>query len=353
MNNKNKNYLNFIAYLQIIGIILVVFGHSFHEFPDGNHGTTMVIYRFFYSFRMPLFLFVSGFLLLFTTEISHSNKTPSGFIKNKLKRLVLPMIVITAITFIPRSFMSFAADDSINLSADALMRSFIDANYMPIPYFWFIHVSFILLCSCFLLINIFKRLGIPTLFTISCIFIILLIYSLSSLPATTLFSINQLKRLGFYFALGGIYGLTYQKIDKHVDWSSPLLFFISFIFCALSFWKFEGSDLINICSFFGIVMCISLAKIIEKRNWKFLDHLKGANFIIFLLSWYGNVLSQQVLSYFISLPWWIHTILSLISGIYIPWLAYKYLERHQDSRWIRFTSIILGQSFKNKVQVST
>ena len=115
MSIKNKNYLNFIAYLQIIGIILVVLGHSFHEFPDGHNGTTMIIYRFFYSFRMPLFLFVSGFLLLFTTEVNHSNKTTLGFIKNKLKRLVFPMMVLTAITFIPRSLMSLVADDLLIL----------------------------------------------------------------------------------------------------------------------------------------------------------------------------------------------------------------------------------------------
>lgn len=352
MDYKNKNYLNFIAYLQIIGIILVVLGHSFHEFPDGHHGTSMVVYRFFYSFRMPLFLFVSGFLLLFTTEANHSRKTPSGFIKNKLKRLLLPMMVLTAVTFIPRAYMSFASDDVIPVSAHALLRSFLYTDYMPIPYFWFIHVSFILLCSCFLLINVFRRLGISALITMSCIFTILLLYSLSSLPATTFLSLHQLKRLGFYFALGGMYGLTFQKLDRHIPWPNPLMFLISLIICIFSFWKFEGSQLINICSFFGIIMCVSFAKIIESRNWKFLDHLKGANFIIFLLYWYCNVLSQQVLSYYISLPWWIHTALSLISGIYIPWLAYRYLERHQNSRWIRFTSILLGQSFKKKVQLS-
>lgn len=344
--NEHKNYLNFIAYLQIIGIILVVLGHSFHEFPDGQRGETLVIYRLFHSFRMPLFLFVSGFLLLFTTEVSHSNKTPLRFIESKLKRLLLPMMVLTAISFIPRVLMSYMADDAINLSVDTLISSFIDADYMLIPYFWFIHVSFILLCSCFLLIYIFKRLGVSALFTISSIFIILLIYSLSSLPSTTLFSIDRLKKLGFYFALGGIYGLTFKKIDRYVSWSRPALFLVFLIICLISFWKFEGSDLINICSICGILMCISFTKIVEKRNWTFLDHLKGANYIIFLLSWYGNVLSQQVLAYYVSLPWWVHTFLSLISGIYIPWLAYKYLERHQDSRWIRFTSMLLGQSFK-------
>lgn len=65
--SSNERFVKFIAYMQVIGIILVVFGHSFHEYPDGNHGTSMLIYRMMFSFRMPTFMFVSGFLMAFTT----------------------------------------------------------------------------------------------------------------------------------------------------------------------------------------------------------------------------------------------------------------------------------------------
>lgn len=345
---RTKNYLNFIAYLQIIGIILVVFGHSFHEFPDGHHGNSLFIYRLCYSFRMPLFLFVSGFLLSYTTEINNSKHTPSSFITNKLKRLVLPMVVLTIITFVPRTYMSFAADDTITFTFNNFLRSFIDQNYMPIPFFWFIHVSFILLVSCFLLIHFFKRLGISPLSTLLIIFIILLIYALSSFPTTTLFSINELKRLGFFLILGAIYGLSFNKIDKLIPWTSWLFFICSLVLFLYSFIELEGTIYVYVCSLCGIIMSISCAKIIDKNNLNFLDHLKGANYIIFLLSWYCNVFFQQVLAYFIVLPWWIHSFLSLIAGIYIPWIAYKYLEKHQDSKWIRFTSLLLGQRFKHK-----
>ena len=57
---------------------------------------------------------------------------------------------------------------------------------------------------------------------------------------------------------------------------------------------------------------------------------------------------QQVLSHYVTLPWWVHTALSVTTGIYIPWLAYGYLQRHSNSRWIRLTSYLLGQTLPRK-----
>lgn len=67
---SSKKFFKFAAYLQIIGIILVVLGHSFHEYPDGAHGGKFILNAMLHSFRMPLFMFVSGFLMEFTTSIS-------------------------------------------------------------------------------------------------------------------------------------------------------------------------------------------------------------------------------------------------------------------------------------------
>lgn len=71
-----KQFLKFIAYLQVLGIILVVLGHSFHEYPDGAGGKTLLLYRMLHSFRMPLFMFVSGFLMVYTTRIRYSSGCP-------------------------------------------------------------------------------------------------------------------------------------------------------------------------------------------------------------------------------------------------------------------------------------
>ncbi|MDE6134813.1 MAG: acyltransferase family protein, partial [Muribaculaceae bacterium] len=67
--DSRPGFLKFVAYLQIIGIILVVLGHSCHMYPDGNHGHSTLLYRMLFSFRMPLFMFTSGFLLILTTSL--------------------------------------------------------------------------------------------------------------------------------------------------------------------------------------------------------------------------------------------------------------------------------------------
>ena len=90
-----------------------------------------------------------------------------------------------------------------------------------------------------------------------------------------------------------------------------------------------------------------MAKILEHRNYGFLDHLIGANYLIFLLSWYCNVASQQVLSHFVALPWWVYSVLSLVSGIYVPWLGYRYLKTHSHSRWVRVAAFLLGQNIQS------
>ena len=89
-----KKYLKFIAYLQIIGIFLVVVGHSFHEYPDGDYGRSMLLYRMMHSFRMPLFMFVSGFLMVYTTRsaVAGQRRGYTGtFVSLKLRRLLLPL----------------------------------------------------------------------------------------------------------------------------------------------------------------------------------------------------------------------------------------------------------------------
>lgn len=51
---------NKISFLQSFGIILVVLGHT------NNTGTSFYLRDLIYTFHMPLFVFISGYLLKFT-----------------------------------------------------------------------------------------------------------------------------------------------------------------------------------------------------------------------------------------------------------------------------------------------
>lgn len=347
--DKEKNsYLKFISYLQVIGIILVVAGHSLHEYPDGYHGYNTIVSGMIYSFHMPLFIFISGFLFIYTSK-SLRNKSVKDFVYNKFCRLIIPYITLTLVTFIPKSLMNGMADDPIEFNFLSFIKSFFFNDFMPIPFLWYIQTLFFLLMFVYGIIYIADKYKISTKFIITSLLIIFSIFYFLPVGCTTFFSLDKTKEFGIFFIIGNLYALYYEKIEKFADKNLSGKFLLVTILWIVSFNYIENYKPVElICSILGIIMCILLSKIIEKKHIHIFDHLIGANYIIFLLSWYCNVICQQVLSHFVVLPWYIHSALSLLSGIYIPWLGYKYLEKHQDSNWIKFTSFILGQSFKKK-----
>ncbi|MDE5806492.1 MAG: acyltransferase [Muribaculaceae bacterium] len=345
--HKPGRYFLFIAYLQIIGIVLVVMGHSFHEYPDGQFGKTMLWYQMLYTVRMPLFMFVSGFLMDFTT--SARERSWGNFALMKLKRLLLPYIVLSLITFVPRALMSGLADDPVELSWKGLGNALADPENCGIAYFWFLQSSLTLLIVVYGLLCMSRRARMnPAVFYIAVATGIALLDILPiSIPPY--FSLRKTVSLGIYFIAGAAYSHWQTLLDSRIRWSSVWLFILLGIMWASAFFASEKGELpVAICSFLGIMMMISLAKILEARHITFLDHLKGANYIIFLLSWYFNVAAQQVLHHYTDLPWWVYSLLSLTFGIYVPWLFYKWMCFHPDNRFSRAMALLLGQSIKRK-----
>lgn len=88
MKGLYKNNLYFIDNLKVILILLVVFGHLIERYIDTN-STLKGIYIFIYTFHMPLFVFISGFLS------KNINKSSKVFIKN----LLVPYIIFNIIWY--------------------------------------------------------------------------------------------------------------------------------------------------------------------------------------------------------------------------------------------------------------
>lgn len=344
-----RTFLKFIAYLQIIGIIFVVVGHSFHEYPDGKMGHTMLLYRMMSSFRMPLFMFVSGFLMVFTMRLR--GNSPLGFrafARNKLKRLILPFAVLSVITFFPRAAMSHMADDVMDLSWGQLCRSLFFMNELVIPFFWFLQASFVLLLFSYAVIRLGARHKIPDRYVYGFLVALFTVLPMLPIPYVTFWSTIKIVNFGIFFALGAAYSRYAAKVDAVIGWTSVPLFVGFAAVWAFAFAVTEGTQFDWLCSLAGIAMCISFAKILEHRSWGFLDHLTGTNYMIFLLSWYFNVACQQVLHHFTDMPWWVYTIMSIVFGVYIPVLAYRLMQRHAHRRPVKAIAFMLGQNLKKR-----
>ena len=95
MATKNKNRQ--IVLLTLFAMTLVVIGHS-DITPDYKQ---LWIYKWAYSFHMPLFFFISGFLLCLTMPVEKLRSTNiAAFIKKKAIRLLIPFLFINTIIFI-------------------------------------------------------------------------------------------------------------------------------------------------------------------------------------------------------------------------------------------------------------
>lgn len=341
---RQTGFVRFIAYMQVICIICVVFGHSFHEYPDGHHGESMLVYRMMYSFRMPSFIFVSGFLMAYTSFLKPGMRSWSRFSVGKVKRLLLPYLVLTLVTFIPRCIMSQAADEPIELSWEGLYKGLFYADTLVIPFFWFVQASFILLVFSYAFVYFSERRHIPLNIYMAVMILLFLLLPYTELRGVGFFSLGLTVKFGIFFAIGMLYAFRMQTVDRWVRWDSPILLVCTVVVWALLFLLTENCDWIIFCQLAGVAMIISISHIIVSRNWRIIDHLLGANYIIFLLSWYMNVFAQQVMSKLVILPWYFYTILSLFAGIYVPYLFYIYLKRHKHLKWVRTVAFMLGQN---------
>lgn len=346
------NFVKFVAYLQIIGIILVVLGHSFHEYPDGRMGDSVLILKMLQSFRMPLFIFVSGFLMVYASFRKNGAKGFAPFVRSKLKRLLLPYFVLTLITFVPRTFMSGIADDALELTWESLAGSIIHSDRQVIVYYWFIQASFVLLIFSYGWLSLSRHWGIREDRAYWSLFVLFLIMQLFPGYMPKIWALDKIFLYAVFFGGGMLYARYFEDVDKVIPWTKWWFFLSNLGVWIIITPLLRSTDFVSVSSIFGVMMSISAAKWLVERKLTFLDHLMGANYIIFLLSWYVNVVTQQVLSHYTSFPWWVYTLLSLVCGIYIPWLFYRWMQSHPDSRFVRFCALLLGQSLKSPTRKS-
>lgn len=111
MNDElNKKYnLNNISLVGVIAMILVLLGHAGcvyagkwdYDLVYNNSETIKYITEYIYSFHMPLFIFISGYLYFYNKVVLGKYKVRRDFIKNKFHRLLIPYIITGVFFMIP------------------------------------------------------------------------------------------------------------------------------------------------------------------------------------------------------------------------------------------------------------
>lgn len=323
-----------ISFLQTFGILLVVVGHSFYQHE------TNVIYRWIYTFHMPPFMFISGFLLRNGTErrsillAEYKLFGKGGYLSKKMKRMLVPYFTISSIVFLPKVTLSGLASRHVELSWGGYFHQLLYPGDNVIIFFWFLPTLFIIFCICLYASRLFRR-SIPYLLVL----IVLLLLNLASPYINIqLFSINSVAKYLFYFVLGYYFckqgWIVYLNTKASIVVALTLFLSVCFVMSSTTFGVIAAIN--------GIVLSIGISSLYIKYKISFLNHLFGASYAIYLFSWFPQVASQQIFLGITHVHWYIGSVLAIITGVYFPWIIWKLLIKYRDKRMGRLFAFLTG-----------
>ena len=155
--NKKENYLDNIVYLRGVMILIVVLGHALTICVGDYAGHQMIrssigagLRQIVYSFHMPIFMAISGYLYYFEVQRSKEKYTIDGYDRFLLKLLV-PFVIIL---YFWRKPLFWVADPSMyaGMSIQQIICSYL--SFSTTGALWFLYTLFAIFAAQRLFVNI-------------------------------------------------------------------------------------------------------------------------------------------------------------------------------------------------------
>lgn len=299
-----------ISTLQTTGVILVCLFHSLVGEAEGSF-----LYSWIHLFVIPLFVYLSGYLFSYTNQ---ELKNPRVFLVRKTKRLLVPYWLISSLAFIPKSLLSSLAIRPVPLTWTAYFRMLLYPFDNVIIYYWFIPTLFVILLVAYGFFrfapNVLRQ-PLPVLTAL------VILHFFNPLRGIMFINLEGVVEHLIFFGLG-YYSCSvrlHDMIEGNKYWLAGLSLAVTII-CV----RYSDTQLTDfIGTLCGIIMCVTAALLYHAKNYSFLQHMEGAYYTIYLLSWFPQVFSYHILNHFFDVPLIITILLSWISGVYVPLVIHR------------------------------
>ena len=143
MSKASTKNIPVVSIIRSLAILLIVLGHS-DIYNQATPGWFFTFEKIIYTFHVQTFLFLSGFLLIYTNTAEFNFLK---FYKSKLHRLLVPSILLLVAAYAVRAFLSRYKETDSVYSVSNFMLSFVYHKLLPIEFFWFIFSLSV--CFCF------------------------------------------------------------------------------------------------------------------------------------------------------------------------------------------------------------
>lgn len=300
-----------IDILKGIAIILVVLGHIELLYALDTYTQ---LRNFIYTFHMPLFMAISGYLYG-----KHHNTSINylSFVKKKAKRLLLPYISIMGVYYIVKYLSEFTIGVNTPIEINTLLYTlFINPFGGFVSFLWYVYVLFLI----YLIVPFFKRLQLLLAISIVIYFI----------PFPSLFCLNMLSKHMVFFVLG-LFLYKYLSQGKNLD--VRYLFIPSLALQILLYLYGEQHPNIMfdfILALLGVVTTYSLSKSIVDYKLpilKYIGEYSSEIYFLHIIFILGVVTFSKMLTISFNGLCYVQPIIQLIVGVTGPLLLAILLRR--------------------------
>jgi len=278
-----------IASLSSFGILLVVFGHSYANLNIDGDGYMRFMYfvrRVIYGFHMPLFMFVSGYLFVHTTQ-GMERIGCAGFIRKKFVRLLVPYLILSAAAFGEKAAFAGVAWRNTEVS----FRTFLFGLVYPLSnmntYFWFLPTIFLIFLAApviHTLVRRRRRLLLVALATAG----LAALNILNPFDHTQILNLSGVARQFVYFWLGSVF-YVYMPRGLNVSARAAITAVSFGALLALSLYADTAGRSASIsfaAAVCGIFFSYFLIGLCSGLKLNLFSPINGYSYQIYLLSWF-------------------------------------------------------------------
>ena len=242
-----------IDVMQGIAMFLVVLGHHRFSFMPKWYEH---MFNWIYTFHMPLFIFISGFLMRYSYKGINSWAEYKPYIIKRIKKFVPSFLIVGAIC----TLMTWDFND-INALLTKLSYLFIAPRYSEVTFLWYIYTLFVFYCISPFIFN-----AKPW---IKCIILILALYSSIQIIPVRLFNIDYISRYFIFFLAGAFVAKNYSRIKqyKKVITSTYTIILIVFVIMSIIFFTNDfNATQKYVMQWLGIPAFICIAQLFKQWN---------------------------------------------------------------------------------------
>ncbi len=308
---QKQNKLVWLLILQGWAMLWVIIGHSpLYTCTDSffdivSHETAAWLERFAYSFHMPLFIMISGYLF-HMTRVTRGGSLKSCM-KDKLKRLGIPYMVFILIAYVVKALVPGEVQRTVSFTLEGFVNSFFYPFDGPLREMWFVASILIFFMGINLYRKVFETKYLPIL-------VLILSFGMCFIPhgiVPTLFSLDKAVHYFIFFYTGMMihnYSFDTALVRMKVLLFNLILFVLGFVF-----------NITIISNLSGCLLFWGMAHLLENSTPNLFSTFREYTYQIFLIGIFVQIAVKIAYNMlFIPNTYILFFMICIMAGLYVP-----------------------------------